>query len=244
LLQDLIGLCEAKHFIDAAHRLELEKMLATGDSQKLLMVAQELSDRFTRPHFVGEIARIFKNPSAKPQAVHRELPKIPFRLVLTTNYDKLVENAYAAAMAVVPPIFTHVNPGGIADGLSNDEFCIVKAHGTVDDAENIIITEKDYRSIIFRASGYRAVLSAIFTTMSVLFVGVSLEDPEVRLLLSYLHEAFHGSGANHYVLVSEDRFSTTIASRWQKDFKVECIRYHPTSGHPEVLKFLRLLPHV
>jgi hypothetical protein len=120
----------------------------------------------------------------------------------------------------------------------------LKAHGDIDHRNEIVITERDYREIIFRSQGYRAALSAIFTTRSVLFLGSSLTDPEPKLLLGFLHDAFHGAGARHYALVPYNEFSETEASRWQKDFKVRCIRYHASNTtHPEVVEFLKTLPH-
>jgi hypothetical protein len=212
----------------------------TQQDDKLLMVAQELSDRATRASFVDEIVNIFGNPAVKPVQTHAQIPLIPFTFVVTTNYDKLIELAFVKK-GTLPPVYTHKNAGDVADALWRHAFFILKAHGTVDARTDIVITEKDYREIIYRSPGYRAALSAVFTTNTVLFVGMSLTDPETKLLLSYLHDAFHGSGANHYALVRSDQFSETVSSRWGKDYKVNCIRYSPTAGHPEVLKFLRSL---
>ena len=218
-------------------------MIATGESSRLLMAAEELSDRFGREVLVGVIVDRLNKGSPSPSAAHAELTQIKFNLVLTTNYDKLIESSYAKP-GYIPKTYTHSNAADFADALWRNDFFILKAHGDVDHRTEIVITERDYREIIFRSRGYRAALSAIFTTRSVLFVGVSLNDPETKLLLSYLHDAFHGCGAKHYALVSSHAFSETEASRWEKDYKVRCIRYNPsTKAQPEVLKFLKLLPH-
>ena len=74
-----------------------------------------------------------------------------------------------------------------------------------------------------------------------LFLGVSLDDPEIHLLLDFLHDAFHGSGVYHYAVVPETEFNETVANRWRRDFNINCLRYAPTDGHPEVNEFVKKL---
>jgi hypothetical protein len=217
-------------------------MVQRGDPGTLLMVAQELTDRVGRARFLDEIVRVFSDPGKRPTPAHLELPKIAFDLVLTTNYDKLLERSYAAA-GQFPTVYTHTSAADFGEALWRRKFFILKAHGDVDRKSEIVLTERDYRDIIYRSQGYQSALAAIFTTRTVLFVGVSLNDPEARLLLGYLHDAFHGSGAYHYALVPSQQFNQTPTSRWRKDYNVNCIRYTATAGHPEVLEFLRRLPH-
>ena len=244
LLDKLVVACESRRLVSSSHAAELKTLIASNESNKLLMAAQELSDHFGKGAFVDAIAAELTAPVVHLSAAHVELTGIPFNLVLTTNYDKLIESSYAKP-GYIPRIYTHNNAADFADALWRNEFFILKAHGDVDHRNEIVITERDYRDIIFRSHGYRAALSAIFTTRSVLFVGTSLNDPETRLLLGFLHDAFHGCGAKHYALVPYHSFTETEASRWYKDFQVTCIRYNPSSpAHPEVVTFLQNLPHV
>lgn len=243
LLTQLIDLGVARRDISASQSTELKALIATNDSSNFLMVAQEASDRLGRSRFIDEIVKVFSDKSKLPTPTHMELTKIPFDLAVTTNYDKLVEQAYAKP-GELPRVYTHANAPDFADALWRKLFFILKAHGDVEKRSEIVITELDYREIIFRSRGYQSALAAIFTTRTVLFVGVSLSDPETKLLLSYLHDAFHGGGADHFALVPRSQFSDTTVSRWRKDYRVSCILYEPSSNsHPEILAFLKSLPH-
>jgi len=144
-------------------------------------------------------------------------------------------------MGKIPRTYTHKDAADFSDALWRDDFFILKAHGDVNRKSSIVLTKKDYREIIYSAPGYKAVMSAIFTTKSILFLGVSLNDPETDMLLSYLHDAFHGSGQYHYSLVPASEGIETIANRWRKDYKVECMTYAASEGHPEVFNFLEEL---
>jgi SIR2-like protein len=178
--------------------------------------------------------------AAVGSANHTLLTSIPFDIAITTNYDKLLERSYAK-VGYVPPTYTHSRAPDFVDALWRKKFFILKAHGDVDHKTEMILTERDYRDIIYRSAGYQSALSAIFTTKSILFLGASLSDPETRLMLAFLHDAFHGSGSRHYALVSSTDFSETLASRWRKDYKVQLLTYDPTTGRPEVGAFLNML---
>ena len=144
-------------------------------------------------------------------------------------------------MDAIPKIYTHADTADFADALWRGDFFILKAHGDVARKSSMILTQMDYRTIIYSSPGYRAVLTAIFTTKTMLFLGVSLDDPETQLLLDFLHDAFHGSGVYHFALVPEDQFNETAANRWRRDFNINCLRYEATAGHPEVGEFVNRL---
>src|SRR5207248_4676442 len=114
---------------------------------------------------------------------HIVLTELPFSFVVTTNYDQLIETAYLPKLKRIPKIFTHQDSSDFADALWKEEFFILKAHGDLQKKSTIVLTEKDYRNVIYSAPGYRALLAAIFTTKTMLFVGASLNDPEIKLLL-------------------------------------------------------------
>ncbi|MHA3771870.1 SIR2 family protein [Verrucomicrobiota bacterium sgz303538] len=238
LLGILIDTALVRSYITHGKADELRALAALANRQ--LMVAQELSDCFGKELFQTELVRIFGQ--RKPLTpMHLAFPEIPFSLVLTTNYDQLLENGYSKKIDSIPNIYTHADTADFADALWRGEFFILKAHGDVARKSSMILTQRDYRTIIYSSPGYRAVLTAIFTTKTLLFLGVSLDDPETQLLLDFLHDAFHGSGVYHYALVPEDQFNDTASNRWRRDFNINCLRYKASAGHPEVGEFVSRL---
>jgi len=244
LLKSLIQQAQVEgHIRDASRANEIRSLVDSGDSLKLLTAAEELRDFFGED-FHARIANVFQDETKSFTQAHEELTRIPFQFVITTNYDKLLEYAYSKARGGrTPAVFTSNDASDFADALFNGRFCILKAHGDVEKRTTIIITQKDYRYIFYRSPGYKTALSSVFTTKTVLFLGASLDDPELWLLLGYLQDAFHGSGTYHYALVPRGEATETMFNRWKKDFHVHCIHYTHTAGHPEILEFLRSLPH-
>jgi len=238
LLTHLIDTGQKKGFYNDIKSNELKAIAAQPNRQ--LMVAQELSDCYGKEVFQTELVRVF-NVKKPLTPSHLMLPKIPFSLAVTTNYDQLLENAYSKVTDNLPNVYTHADTADFADALWRGDFFILKVHGDVGRKSTIILTQKDYRTIIYSSPGYRAVVTAIFTTKTVLFLGVSLDDPETQLFLDFLHDAFHGTGVYHYALVPRHEFNETAARRWQKDFNVNCLCYEASQGHPEVEEFIQKL---
>jgi hypothetical protein len=238
LLEHLIEEGTKRNFINTPKAAELRELAELPNRQ--LMVAQELSDSFGKELFQTELVNTFGTRKELTE-MHLTFPMIPFSLAITTNYDQLLENGYSKVTDAIPKIYTHADTADFADALWRGDFFILKAHGDVGRKSTIILTQTDYRTIIYSSPGYRAVLTAIFTTKTVLFLGVSLDDPETQLLLEFLHDAFHGSGTYHYALVPQDKFNDTAVNRWRRDFKIHCLRYDSTPGHPEVNEFVQKL---
>jgi hypothetical protein len=239
LLQMLVKKCLLLQEITKAKAQEIERLLK--DPDKYLMVAEELREDMGEEQFTEKLVQVFEESKAVVTDVHKQLPKIPFCLAMSTNYDMLLEDTYAKAFDSVPKSYTNDRARDFADSLWSGKFFILKAHGDIHHSSSLVLTERDYRQKIYAAAGYRALMSAIFTTKTVLFLGVGLNDPELKLFLSYLHDAFYGRGPMHYALVPQDDFSDTVTSRWRKDYRVECLRYTATAGHPEVKTFLAAL---
>ena len=70
-------------------------------------------------------------------------------------------------------------------------------------------------------------------------VKISRKENYATRLARMVLQAVTDSGQYHYALVPENECMETIANRWRKDFKVECIPYTASPGHPEVLTFLK-----
>ncbi len=215
---------------------ELTK-LAT-DPSKYLLVAEELKDLLsTEMHKYIKIR--FDNRLIKPTALHEKIFRIHNNFIVTTNYDTLLENAFVKVKNTWPTVYTYKDASSINYNLYEKEHFILKAHGDASRAPNeIVLTEKDYRNIIYNEKGYQSVLHVMFSMASVLFLGVSLSDPEINLLLGFIHHIFHGGSPEHYALMPKDNVTSTEIDRWRKDYNIKIITYDPIDGHKQVEEFV------
>ncbi len=234
LLNELIDILERKGI--AADRIEEMRQLSTNPA-KYLLLAEEIRDLIQND--LEKLIRDRFEDKTKPTETHDVLVKIKAKFLITTNYDTLIEKALVKNFNnYFPTVYTYKDASSINYSLWNNDHFVLKAHGDAKTPKEIVLTERDYRNIIYNQSGYQSILHAIFSTNSILFVGVSLNDPELLLLLGYIHNIFHGGSPNHYALVSKDSVTTTEVERWRKDFNIQIITYDSQNNHVELKKYL------
>jgi SIR2-like domain len=123
----------------------------------------------------------------------------------------------------------------------DDRPVVFKIHGTIDDPEHIMLTERDYRELIYRQPGYRVTISAIFVTQVVLMLGFSFADPELMLLLEDLRESLKHQNHPDYIFLPVSSTGDVEARRLRDDFGVQVIPYDPSPDHKEVLELVEYL---
>lgn len=237
LLVELLNRARSLDYVSANEAGKLRKAVKEG---KYLFVAQTIRHVLGARAFDDTLEAIFRNSELKPTTRHYLIAQIPFIAIVTTNYDKLLESAYAA-QGYVPPTYTYRDAPDVIAALSHQKFFILKAHGDIDRKDTIILSEKDYRDILYREPGYRAALNTIFITKTVFFVGASLSDVDVKLILESVSESFSGRGPVHYALVPWGDASDSEVIHWRDFFGIHLIRYKATKDHPEVDNFLSQL---
>ncbi len=192
------------------------------------------------------IEDIFVKSQPQPTDLHRALVELDrLRFILTTNYDTLIEDAFLATGKRVS-VNTSVDAGDVHRRLLKREFFLLKAHGDAARIGNgIILTDADYRELQYRQMGYRSLLSAMFTMFSIVFVGASMADPEINLLLSFIADSFPStSGPVQYALLAEEDITEVERERWLKDFKVQIIPISRDNNYAELTEFARTLVSV
>jgi hypothetical protein len=212
-----------------------------GNPEKFLMIAEELKE-YLASDFNKFINLTFKDQAPGPSEIHKAIIEVPSKFTITTNYDNLLERAYAQLNGDIPNTFTFKEGSDIIFNLFNDKYFILKAHGDASRPhQGIILTENDYRIILYKEPGYKSILENLFASNSLLFLGSSLQDPELRLLLGYVHNAFQGSGPKHYALINKDELSEVEIDRWRKDYNISIIPYDSVNNHQFVLDFVQTL---
>lgn len=235
LLNDLIDHARNNNNIDDAKQTELKNL---NTATNYLLLAEELKD-ILASDLPKYIRQKFDNKALKPSETLCKIVQLKYKFIITTNYDTLIEKAYAKVFADIPNPLTYKNASAINYNILTNEPFILKAHGDAKSAANeVILTEKDYRNIIFKEKGYQSVLHVLFSTCNILFLGASLKDPELKLLLGYIHNIFHGGSPDHFALISKDEITGTEIERWRKDFNINVITYDPTNHHKEVEDFV------
>jgi hypothetical protein len=116
----------------------------------------------------------------------RMLRELPFRAILTTNFDPLLPGSLPTAEGYRRLL--RDSTGGPWDPCywpGGEGPQVMQVHGAVG-TDQLVFARRDYRELLFRNPGYLTFLRALFATKTVLFMGFSFRDAYVDLLRAEL----------------------------------------------------------
>jgi hypothetical protein len=164
----------------------------------------------------------------KPSPVLRMLASLPFKIIITTNYDLLFESALSKYDKTPKTIVYNPNDREVTEGLSEEptkeQPILFKMHGDLDHPDSIVITDEDYINFVQRMSDkddYHPVpaeLRIALKKWKTLFVGYSLRDYNLRLLFRTLR--WHVDKSGYEMSFAIDRNPDPLILKvWQQERK-------------------------
>jgi hypothetical protein len=148
-----------------------------------------------------------------------DITKLDAPVLLTTNYDRLIEkycigikpfNSLTEYTSNVPMLFR-----------DNTEKSVFHIHGCIANPSSIVISSQAYENL-YKDEHYDNKMKAFTSNHSFLFLGFSLKDVFTRNLLKQHKEYFKG---NHYMLVPSGDVSTKTEKELREEFGVKIITY-------------------
>lgn len=162
----------------------------------------------------------------RPSSLYSSLLNLEPKIVFTTNYDKLFESASQNGFAV------HTfDSATVSDALRIGEPVFVKLHGSTDSISETILTRTDYARVMTKGRETFDALAALSLTSTILFVGYSLDDPDIQLVL----QAVGRSGMRpeaHFMLTARPRSASRIPV-FRESYGVAVLTY-PAGKHEKV----------
>ncbi len=177
--------------------------------------------------FLGEgeyrqfLARLFEN-SGPPSELHQKIIRLPFPAILTTNYDRLIEQTIAQQTSTIPTILTNHDVTPLWRRTSKNEFFVLKVHGDIDRPDTVVLSSQDYTQHVFGNLPFMQFIQRLFMSKTVLFLGTSLQDVYIRRFLEETRYLTKGVGMPHFALIYRagniqarllrDRYNVTVIS--------------------------------
>ncbi|HEV7519206.1 MAG TPA: SIR2 family protein [Thermoanaerobaculia bacterium] len=141
-------------------------------------VAQYFVNLKDRPTLVARIKKVLKGRS--PTEIHKALIKLPVPRIFTTNFDNLLEAAFDDQHLSYGTIVIDQDLGL----MDSTEKSIVKLHGDLGRPESWVLTSEDYDNYFSNHPGIANLLGMDLHSRTVLFLGYSFNDVNLRMILS------------------------------------------------------------
>jgi hypothetical protein len=122
--------------------------------------------------------------------LHKLIVELDFPAIDTTNYDRNLETAFEIHHK---PYAKIANAKHIADA-AQDVTHIIKYHGDFDDDASLVLTETNFLDRLSFDSPLDIKFRADALGRTILFIGYSMSDPNIRLLLHSIWQTWEKSG--------------------------------------------------
>jgi len=203
-------------------RAAIEEMIA---EKRYLLCLQAITQETDRSDYHDFLNTHFNNPGFQPGELHRIILALDSRLVITTNFDKIYERLCLSSSQEGYKVVNYYTDS-LGDELRADTRLIIKAHGTIDDIQRMVFTKSEYHSAKQNYPHFYTLLKSIFLTNTCVFIGCSLDDPDVLLVLEDVRITAT-SQRPHYALVLEGEHSTYALQDWTDAFNIRALEYGP-----------------
>jgi hypothetical protein len=121
--------------------------------------------------------------------IHKLIVDLNFPIIYTTNYDRWIERAFKYYSK---PTVKIANVGDITK-IQDNYTQIIKLHGDFDDDKSIVLTESSYFERLSFDSPIDIKLRSDILGKSILFIGYSLNDLNIRYLFYKLNKLWESS---------------------------------------------------
>lgn len=161
-----------------SERLKLEKKI--WSSEETLIIPEIYYDKFGKIKYYEVLNEVFQG-NFKPHKIHELIDKLSPNYVITTNYDTLLEdklnNPSKYDLVVKEEDLAY----------SQSDKMIIKMHGDLQN-KNVVLKKSDYDNYEKNRPLITTFIKSLFTTNTVLFIGYSLNDVNIKNILNWINE--------------------------------------------------------
>ena len=208
------------------------------NDKKYLDAAQIIADNVDSANFTKFLKDRLVTPNFSPSEIHKIIHDLDLKIVLTTNYDDIYDRYCLQVSANRGHNVCRYYEDHAINDIRSTTRLILKAHGCVSDPTKMVMTRASYFEARRTHSSFYAILDALFLTNTLLFVGCSLSDPDIQLVLENANISAP-SHHSHYALVESGRHPS-IVNAIKNTYNIVLLEY-PEGQHDEAEEALRAL---
>ena len=191
--------------------------------EKFLDAAEIIVENISVANYTDYLRNILQLPKFSPSAIHEAVFRIDPKVVITTNYDDIYDNYCKLGASANGYNICRHNETHLVSDLRSTYRSIVKAHGCISNIANTILTRSQFFEARLKYSNFYKILDSLFLTNTILFIGYSMTDPDIQLVLENSHISAIGSHP-HYACLA-DNMNPTLKRVMHKTYNIELIEF-------------------
>lgn len=148
-------------------------------------VLSAFADLYERPYLVERLSELLLVNELEIGEPHRSFAQLPFDTVVTTNIDTLLEDAYQVERRPCVPL---IGESQLSIQRRREATHLLKFHGDLNHPDHLVVTEDDYDGFLQRRPLLATYLSSWILAREPVLIGYSLDDADLREILTLLRE--------------------------------------------------------
>jgi hypothetical protein len=206
-------------------------------SGRLLEAAEIIKSRVPAADFSAFVTQTFRD--YQHTDLHRYLNELDPKILVTTNFDKVYEQYCLRGEGSSGYVVHRYYDEGLVARLRSPQRLIVKVHGCMDTPERTVLTKSEFFGARQVHPGFFRVLESIFLTNTLLFIGYSMSDPDIQLLLE--NGTIAAQSAHPHYVVMPVGIHDALRQSLRKTYNVEVLEYDPANAHADLIESLGTL---
>ncbi|WP_374538828.1 SIR2 family protein [Chitinimonas taiwanensis] len=209
-------------------------------SRKDFLVACEIIKVELGEKWIDIITSEFSK-TAKPSDLHNAIFALDQRIIITTNFDKLIENFHSSLSADKDeyPIVVPRVDAKIFKMLRDNRDYIIKLHGSIDEADKVTFDKGSYNDNAYGNPFYSELLKTLLLTHTFVFIGFSMDDPAINSVVELYAHQF--SDVRPHCIFIGKKLPRRVKEVWKTYKKLYILEYDPKNNHKALASNLKKL---
>lgn len=227
-----------------------------------LLYSQRLKDKLGIPRYSALMHKEFDDRGCDES--HVKLMELPFRGILTTNYDPTLENALFkvnnrrdnSLVIDKNTVNREINKffQALNFGFDGDKR-IAHLHGIYNQASSLVLSLNDYIEKYSLADPKRSIwtlhkriLWALMATRRIVYIGFSMKDPFFQMMHQIVSEDLGSFGSNSHFMISrfskdddKEEYSTfekRFANRIKNNYGIQTVFFDDDKGYDGLRRYI------
>lgn len=214
-----------------AEKLGLEKKDENSNytNEEYLSIPQKYyySIRKNNEEYYKFIKKQLDRDDIEPNMIHDLMLILKPASIITTNFDNLIEKSVSKQGLFYDVIASDSN----VSNVKSSKF-ILKVHGDLNN-ENIVLKEEDYLNYSNNFKLIETLLKSIFSTNTVIFIGYTLGDYNIKLILNWVR-SLQGEGfRTPYFIYAGNKILSDLDMMYYQSRGLNIINYKEFSEEEE-----------